>query len=212
MSAMLSRYLKDFSDIKPVAPAPEASDFAEEAFGGFADFAEEPAVDLEAERRSAYAEGYAAATSGLSKTHADQLQAAELGYQRQLDELKEKYEQELAVLLAARLSGIAFEVAELVSAAAAKAIAPVVTEAVAEQAVADLAVLLKEAILDGAAGVVIVKGPANLFASLEKALGEKSGLLRHIETDDVDLIVEVDGSVLVTRISAWSASLKKVLE
>ena len=40
MSAMLSRYLKDFSDIKPVAPAPEPLDFADDTFGGFADIAD----------------------------------------------------------------------------------------------------------------------------------------------------------------------------
>jgi hypothetical protein len=212
MSAMLSRYLKDFSDIKPVAPAPEPMDFADDTFGGFADIAEEPVVDLEAEKRGAYAEGHAAATAELSEKHAVEMQTLELIHQREFEELKAKYEEELAALIAARLSNIAFDVADLVSAAAVKAVAPVVTEAVAEDAVKSLAALLREAILDGAAGPVVVKGPAKLFALLEKALGEKPGLLRHLETDDVDLAVEVDGSVLVTRISAWSASLKKVLE
>lgn len=209
---MLSRYLKDFSDIKPIAPAPEPMDFADDAFGGFPEIAEEPVVDVEAERRAAHAEGQAAAIAELTDKHAIEMQTIELIHQREIDELKAKYEQELASLVAARLSGIAFEVADLVSAAAVKAVAPVISGGIAEEAVTSLAALLREAILDGAAGPVVVRGPASLFALLEKAMGENPGLLRHLETDDVDLAVEVDGSVLVTRISAWSASLKKVLE
>ena len=212
MSAMLSRYLKDFSDIKPVAPAPEPMAFADDAFGGFAAIAEEPVLDIDAERRAAYAEGYAAAAAELSEKHAIEVQTIELVHQREIEELKAKYEDELAADLAERLSNIASEVADLVSAATIKAVAPVISGAIAEEAVSSLATLLREAVLDGAAGPIVVKGPASLFALLEKALGEKTGLLRHLETDDVDLSVEVDGSVLVTRISAWSASLKKVLE
>lgn len=209
---MLSRYLKDFSDIKPVAAAPEPMDFADDDFGGFADIAEEPVIDVEAERRAARADGHSAATAELADKHAIELQTIELIHQREIEELKAKYEQELAMLIAARLSNIAFEVADLVSAATVKAVAPIIDGSIAEQAVTSLAALLREAILDGTAGPIVVRGPASLFALLEKAMSEKPGLLRHQETDDVDLAVEVDGSVLVTRISAWSASLKKVLE
>jgi len=59
---------------------------------------------------------------------------------------------------------------------------------------------------------VTVKGPARLFDVLKGTLGEKAGLLRHLETGDVDLTVEFGDAVLVTRMSAWATSLKKVLE
>ena len=211
MSAMLSRYLKDFSDIKPVAPMVENDVLGGDLFG-FADIADEPPVDLEAERRDASSEGRAAATAELTEKHAIELQTLELVHQRELEEMKTRYDAEIAAVFAARLVQIAAEVADLVSTATARAIAPVLTEEVAERAVVSLAALLREQLTDGVAAQIIVKGPHQLFALLHAELGEKAEMLRHQETDDVDLAVEVDGSVLVTRISAWSTSLKKVLE
>ena len=75
-----------------------------------------------------------------------------------------------------------------------------------------LATLLRETILEGVPDSITVKGPVRLFQSLQAEMGERQNLLRHQQTDDVDLAVEIDDSVLVTRISAWSASLRKVLE
>lgn len=209
---MLSRYLKDFGDVKPIAAAPDIDISADDSFGHFPEIAAEPAVDIEAERRNAYADGHAAATAELGEQHAIETQTLELVHQRELDEMKVRYDEQMAEVIAGRLADIAIEIADLVSAATASVIAPVMSGAVAEKATANLAEVLRDSILDGDAGPVVVKGPAHLFEQLKNALGAKGGLLRHVENDDVDLIVELDDSVLVTRISAWSASLKKVLE
>ncbi|MBB4227657.1 hypothetical protein [Rhizobium mongolense] len=212
MSAMLSRYLKDFGETKPAAPVVDTDNFADHVFAGFPDIPEEPAVDVKAERREAYGDGYAAATAELTERYELEAQTVALVHQREIEELTARYEEETAAVIARRLDEIAAEVANLVSAATAKAIAPMLTEALAVQAVSSLAALLREAILDGAAGSMTVKGPARLFELLKAEIGERPDLLRHHESDDADLSVEVGDSVLVTRISAWSASLKKVLE
>ncbi|NLS02397.1 hypothetical protein HGP14_03295 [Rhizobium sp. P32RR-XVIII] len=213
MSAMLSRYLKDFGETRPAEPVIDLNSSADDSYGGLPDTSEmPPAVDVEAERRDAYSEGHAAATAELTEKYELEAQAVALVHQREKDDLVAKHAEELAGVIARRLDAIAAEVADLVSAATAKAIAPVLTEAVAAEAVSSLATLLHEAILEGAPGSMIVKGPAQLFELLKAEMGERQNLLRHQETDDVDLVVEVEDSVLVTRISAWSASLKKVLE
>jgi len=77
--------------------------------------------------------------------------------------------------------------------------------------VSDLADLLRTAILSGEAGTVTVKGPSSLFDALVGNMPEVAGSLRHVEADDLDLSVDIGETVLVTRISAWTASLKKVL-
>ncbi|WP_039843976.1 hypothetical protein [Rhizobium gallicum] len=212
MSAMLARYLKDFGETKPAAPVVDTDNFAEDVFGGFPDVAQEPAVDVKAERRHAYGEGYAAAAAELTERYELEAQTVALVHQREIEELTARYEEETAAVIARRLDEIAAEVANLVSAATAKAIAPMLTQALAVQAVSSLAALLREAILEGAAGSMTVKGPVRLFELLKAEMGERPDLLRHQESDDADLSVEVGDSVLVTRISAWSASLKKVLE
>ncbi|WP_431321413.1 hypothetical protein [Rhizobium sp. YTU87027] len=211
MSALLSRYLKDFGEPVVIAPVAEADDLAND-FGGFAEIATEPVVDVEAERRGAHAEGYAEATAVLTEKYQLEAQTVALVHQREVEELRDRYEVEAAELIASRLDAMAHEIAALVSATVAKALAPVMTDALSQRAAVDLAGILREAVLEGDVGSVTVKGPARLFDVLKNTLGEKAGLLRHHETGDVDLTVEFGDAVLVTRMSAWATSLKKVLE
>jgi hypothetical protein len=212
MSAMLSRYLKDFGDVKPIAAVPAMQMPADDVFSDFPEIADEPPVDVETERRNAYAEGHAAAAAELGEKHAIETQTLELVHQRELEEMKTRYDEQMAEVIAVRLADIAAGIADLVSAATANVIAPIISDAVAGKATLNLAEVLRDTILDGEAGSIAVKGPAHLFEQLKMALGGKGELLRHVENDDVDLIVELDDTVLVTRISAWSAGLKKVLE
>jgi hypothetical protein len=212
MSIALSRYLKDFGESQPAAPILDVDDFAGEGLSGFGQAAPEPEIDIEAERREAYSEGYAAATLELTEKHELESQATAQRHQREIEELRLRYEVEAAAVIASRLRDIAEEVANLVSASAAAAIAPVMTQALADKATASLAAQLREALEEGAAGPVVVRGPVRLFDLLKQELGEHSGSIRHLETDDIDLAVELADAVLVTRISEWAASLKKVLE
>lgn len=207
MSALLSRYLKDFGELAVVIPAVEADDF-----GIYSEIPAEPDLDVEAERQSAHASGYAEATATLTEKFELEAQTVALVHEREIEELKDRYEVEVAELIASRLDFIAAEVAEIVSAATAKVLAPVMTDVLSHKAAVSLATSLRSAILEGDAGTVTVKGPTRLFDVLKNALGEKAGLLRHHETPDVDLTVEFGDAMLVTRMSAWATSLKKVLE
>ncbi|MBB3592493.1 hypothetical protein FHX08_002837 [Rhizobium sp. BK529] len=212
MSIMLSRYLKDFGESNPSAPIVDVDDFAAETVSAFAELPQEPVVDVEAERREAYSEGFAAATTELSEKYERETRAAAEAHAREIEELKLRYEIEAAAVIASRIRDMAEEISALISEVTATAIAPVMTEALSKKATENLAVLLREAILDGAAAPIIVRGPANLFDILKGELGEHAALVRHLEADDVDLAVELGETVLVTRISAWAASLKKVSE
>ena len=209
MSISLSRYLKDFGEPESPAPIIDVDDFAG---AGFPEMPSEPVVDVEAERREAYAEGHAAATAELTEKYELEARALAEVHARELEELKLRYEVEAAAVIASRIRDIAEEVAELVSAGAAAAIAPVMTDALAVKAAENLAALLRDAIFEGAAGPIVVRGPARLFDRLKAELGEHATAVRHVETDDIDLAVEIGESVIVTRMSAWAASLKKVLE
>jgi hypothetical protein len=212
MSIMLSRYLKDFGDPSPSAPIIDIDDFATEAVAAFAELPKEPEIDVEAERREAYSEGFAAATVELTEKYEHEAQAAAEAHMREIEELKLRYEIEAAAVIASRIRDMAEEIATVVSEATATAIAPVMTEELSVKAVENLAVLLREAILDGAVAPIVVRGPVKLFDILKDKLAEHTALLRHLEADDIDLAVEIGETVLVTRISAWAASVKKVSE
>ena len=80
-----------------------------------------------------------------------------------------------------------------------------------QRAVADMAQMLKQGLVAGEGCTIVVKGPGHLFEALKRQLGEDMPLFRHVETDDVDLSVEMDGTILVTRMSAWADTVRKVL-
>ncbi|MDM9626406.1 hypothetical protein QTL95_10895 [Rhizobium sp. S152] len=212
MSAQLSRYLKDFGEPVAVIPAVEPDDLAVD-FGVLLDLPPaEPEIDVDAEKQAAHAAGLAEATAALTQKYEAEAETIAAVHERQVEEIRNQYEVEAAALIATRLESIAAEIAELVSASVAKVLAPVMTEFLVDKAVADLAAELRAAIMEGDAGCVAVSGPTVLFEALKKQLGKKADLLRHHETGDLDLTAELGDAVLVTRVSAWATSLKKVVE
>ncbi|PZM11995.1 hypothetical protein [Rhizobium tubonense] len=210
MSPALSRYLKDFGAERP-APATFDPTPSFENPGGFADMYEEPAVDIEAERREAYAEGHEAATRELSLRHQAEIDERASAHSLELDALRAEYEIQAAEHIASSLGKIAVALGQAVSVETSNALAPVMTEVLTQKAVADLADLVTAAILEGVVGTITVDGPRHLFESLAAHLGENSSMLRHVEAKDVDLSVTIGDSVLVTRMSAWADSLRKIL-
>lgn len=210
MSLVLSRYLKDFS-----AEQAPSSDVVDMAFGEMdvvPDSPVEPSVDIEAERREAYAEGHEAATQELSEKHQAELEAMAGSFRSEIDALRARYEEQAAERIAADMTRMATMLGQAISAEAAAALAPIMTETLTASAVADLADLVKAAILDGSAGPIVVSGPHHLFEALHAHLDDDGALLRHVEAPDVDLAVTIGDSVLVTRMSAWAASLREILK
>jgi hypothetical protein len=213
MSPALSRYLKDFSaEMPPVAPPPVMPDMSFMDEPVFADIPEAPVVDVEAERREAYAEGHEAATQDLQEKHQAEIEALNAAHRAELDAIHARYAGEIAERVSANIREIAGTLGEAVGTETARALSPILTENLTARAIEDLSALITAAILDGSAGPVVVSGPRNLFDRLSDHLGEHAELLRHVEAQDIDLTVTMGEGVLVTRMSAWADSLRKVLE
>lgn len=210
MSVHLSRYLKDFS---PPAPMPEpelsvAFDTLDDPFPALD--APEP-VDVDEVRRAAYAEGYEAATAELTARYTAERVDVEAAHAEELKRIEEDRDVKWAETIARSLKRLAADLSTAVCDEVAKGIAPFLEEEIAEKAVAELATNVQAAILAGSAGTIVVKGPVALFDKLKAALPEAGETLRHVQADDLDLSVEIGDAVLVTRISAWTASLRKVM-
>lgn len=214
MSMPLARYLKDFSTsvAPPAAPAPSFDLPAADDFDmDFPALPEPEPVDLDALRREAFAEGHEAGEQAAAERFEVDRQAMEIAHAQALAERDQKLRDEFAALLATTLPDVIQKLSLSVSEQAAQALAPVVGEALAEKAVKDLADLLQAAISSGDAGTIEVKGPRLLFQKLQAEMPEHAGFLRHVEDEDLDLTAEFGDAALVTRISAFTASLKKVL-
>lgn len=215
MSMPLAHYLKDFSSPKPSPIVSDAIGFDMDAFGlndePVLELPQPDPIDVEAERAQAYAEGFEAASQQLSEQHAQEIARLEALSAEKLQDEAKAHQKAIAKLIGNGLQRIAASVSETVGEQVVAAITPFIEEALVETALHDISTLLKEAILEGQAGIVTVRGPEPLFERLKMQMDGHEDLLRHIEADDLDLTVDVEETALVTRISAWTASLKKVL-
>ncbi|HEV7318586.1 MAG TPA: hypothetical protein VGO04_08250 [Ensifer sp.] len=216
MSAMLSRYLKDFS-----APKVELSLMPPKYFPDLdTDYADGdrlgarpamPEIDIDAERRRAFADGRAEATAELVFEHERQIAELQAAHAAELEALTQRFEAETVIRLSEHFGAMTESLAVALGDQAARVLAPVMGEALMQRAVADMAHMLKQGLAAGEGCTIIVKGPGPLFEALKRQLGEDLPLLRHVETDDVDLTVEIDGTILVTRMAAWADTVRKVL-
>lgn len=216
MSAQLARYLKDFgAPQRPQTPVFQPPSFGAEEGGIVAEpFVLPlalPAIDVEAERSEAFADGRAAAETELAAKHDAEIAALKEAHRAELDALKGRYEHDYAAALAERFSTLTGEVADLVAAQTAQVLAPVMNQILTKGAVADLARMIAEG-LQGDEGLAItVKGPADLFEQLKSHFDHEAPVFRHVEMQDVDLTVEFGDTVLVTRLAAWADTVRKVL-
>ena len=216
MSAMLSRYLKDFS-----APKVELSLMPPKYFPDLdSDYADGdrpgarpamPEIDIDAERRRAFAEGRAEATAELVFEHERQIADLQAAHAAELAALTQRLEVETASRLAERFADMADSLVMALGDQTARVLAPVMEDALLQRAVADMAQMMKQGLVAGEGCSLVVKGPTPLFEALKRQLGEGMPLFRHVETDDIDLAVEMDGTILVTRMAAWADTVRKVL-
>ncbi|MFP5076339.1 hypothetical protein ACLE20_03445 [Rhizobium sp. YIM 134829] len=217
MSAPLSRYLKDFSAPKlnlaalPPVHVPQAAEPVRSDVHYTPKPASEPKIDIEAERQSAYGRGRDHAEAELAARYAAEIAALRAAHAAELAVLERRLTDDVAITIHRRFSELGSALANLLTAQTAEALRPVMTEALTERAVADLAAALNRALGDGEGVKITVRGPADLFTALTTRFPADAQVFRHVETDEMDLTVEFGDSILMTRLSAWADTIRKVL-
>ncbi|OAP41055.1 hypothetical protein AU381_03990 [Sinorhizobium glycinis] len=216
MSASLSRYLKDFS-----APKIELTRMPPKFFPDLeGDFPAEdrsaqrspmPEIDVDAERREAFAQGRAEAAAELAFEHQRELAELKARHAEELDAVKHRLAEETASKLAAGFAEITERLALALGNQAARVLAPVLGEALIKRAVEDLATMIRQGVGAGEGLTITVKGSPVLFESLKQHLDDDTLVFRHVVADDIDLTVEMGEAVLVTRMAAWADTVRKVL-
>ncbi len=216
MSAMLSRYLKDFS-----APKVELSMMPPKYFPDLdTDYADSdrlalrsatPQVDVEAERREAFEQGRAEATAELVFEHGNEIVDLQAAHAAEIQALTRRLEEEAAGRMAAQFQEMTEQLAVALGDQTARVLAPVMEEALVQRAVADMAEMIRQGIIAGEGCAITVRGPLRLLEALKSSLGDDMPVFRHVETDDIDLAIEMDETILVTRMAAWADTVRKVL-
>lgn len=217
MSASISRYLKDFSapkvDLSLVPPRyfPDLDDDFP-ANGAFAMKQQvQPVIDVEAERRDAFAQGRAEAEAEQQVLHTSEIAALNARHAAELAAMRVSCENEIAAMIYDRYSDMGSQLATMLADQTARVLAPVMDDVLLQKSIGDLARIIKHSIGAGEGAKIMVKGPLGLFEALKRHLDDETLIFRHQEMADIDLTVEFGDSILVTRMAAWADTVGKVL-
>jgi len=215
MSASLSRYLKDFSAPKieltrmPPKYFPDLDEGVSASGSGERPMM--PEIDFDAERRAAFEDGRAEATGELVAEHQREIAELKARHAREIETLSRRLEEEVAHKLAAQFAEMTERLALALGDQTARVLAPVMEEALRARAIENLANMVLQGMAAGEGLAITVRGPAALFEALKRHLPDDTMVFRHVETADVDLAVEFGDAILVTRMAAWSDTVRKVL-
>lgn len=170
-----------------------------------------PAVDVGEIVRTEVAMAEAAVAMRLSVAHEAALLGERQHHAERMEALRRDFGEQAGALIADRLAGAQQALTLSASAVVARLVGKILTDDLRKRSIAGLAGSIGEALRDGEAVRIEVRGPQSLFAALAVAVGAYAVNLHHIETDDFDLAVSIDGSLFETRIAEWSHTLAGIL-
>lgn len=209
MSAALTKYLKDFSQFVPAEePVTLELDMPALAFESEWAPSVEPTIDLEEEKRKAFEEGEQAARQRLEDEHQAELEALKARHDEELEAQRIRFEEEIAGHLATSVVTMKQAVNQHVEDACLKVLSHFVEEELARKTAAELSVQIMQDIKDGYAGTIRISGPEHLLSRLRKDLDDVDNHIDFDTSDDIDIQVQMDNSVLMTRLSEFFQSLR----
>lgn len=152
-----------------------------------------------------------ALTARLSVAHEATLLEKTQRHAAEIEALRTQFGGHAGALIAERLAQAEAAMTAHIAASVARLVGSVLTEDIRKRSIESLKRSIEDALRDAEAIRVEVRGPQSLFVALSQALAGRVVNLRHVETDDFDLTVAVDGTILETRIAEWSSVLSEVL-
>ena len=208
MSGALAKYLKDFGEPAAAAtPAPSSSAFDFEApVSDFqSDWAAEPedAVDLDEEKRKAFAEGQEAAGQEQRQIHEEEIEALRASHADELEAMRKKYEDEIATHLATSVTAMKQAIAANVESACLRLFSAVMERDLAQAAATGISGEITREIEGGFAGTIKITGPERLLSRIRETLGDVDNQVDYDVSDDIDIKVQMDNSILMTRLSEF---------
>jgi hypothetical protein len=172
----------------------------------------EPQIDLEAERKQAFDEGYARARAELEEHFVGQLATIAEEHQQEAVALQERHDSEVMRVIHARFFDMTVAISQSVADQTLQALLPIIDADVARRSVTALADAVRKAMTEEKAADVLVRGPMRLYEMLKPKFDERGIACRHVEAETIDILVEINETVLTTRLSVWAQSLAEVME
>lgn len=202
MSLAFAQYLQDFGSSGGV---PQITMMPEISGGDVAPLAlvAEVSIDLEAEKAVSFQEGYSAASQTLLAEHATQLEALAQSHKDELikkeDELYTQVSQELMSGLASQIDRVSQDIKSEVS----TILMQLIEEDLVQKSVEQLGDVIKKTLKENSNSKIDISGPNALLEKIKSNLDEELDHINLIEAENADLTVEIDQSILKTRLFEW---------
>ncbi|MEI9430991.1 hypothetical protein [Mesorhizobium sp. Cs1299R1N3] len=170
-----------------------------------------PPADIGTLIAEAVAQAEAALGERLAATHEAALEAERQANAEEAKAFLDSFGGDVGKAVSSRLDAMEARVTDLVGATVARIIGGVVSDDLRKRSLEALAGAVREAVGDGEAVRITVRGPLSLFETLKASLGPRAENLDFIEASGFDLTVTIDEAVFETRMAEWSATLSEVL-
>ena len=168
-------------------------------------------VDVDAVIAEAVAQAEAALAERLSDEHAQALQSERDRHAEEVAELHNRFAEEAGAKILQRIEEMENHLIELTSAITARILGVVLTDDIRKRSIERLAAIIREALSDGEAIRIRVRGSLPLYEELKKLLPTHAAQLEFSESANFDLSVTIDDSVFETRLAEWSSALAGTL-
>jgi 23S rRNA pseudoU1915 N3-methylase RlmH len=139
------------------------------------------------------------------------LQELEESHQASLEQIEQKYAVELAQRMTAQVEAISSELGQETGKQLTRMLAPLLADHARKASMEALTRDLQRILLSTDITLLRISGPQALLKQVQDALGESASRLECVETDSVDVTVEIDSGILATKLSNWAATLKEVV-
>ncbi|UUP16819.1 hypothetical protein [Nitratireductor thuwali] len=126
--------------------------------------------------------------------------------------LKAQLGEEAAVLIGARFEALEQQVVSLTSSVAARILGVALTEDLQRRSIDELARIVSQALADSEAVNVRVRGTPLMCEALRGKIGDNANRVTFADGPDMDLTVQLDETLLETRLAEWSNALAEVFE
>lgn len=170
-----------------------------------------PQADIGTLIAEAVAQAEATLAERLSAAHEAAMEAERQAHAEEARAFLESFGGDLGTAVSSRIGAMEARVTDLVAATVARIVGGVVSDDLQKRSLEALASTIREAVGDGEAVRIAVRGPLSLFETLKASLGPRAANLDFVEAPGFDLTVVIDEAVFETRMAEWSATLSEVL-
>lgn len=205
MSGALAKYLKDFSQFTPPEPPPVSFEIDTPVASFESDWMPEPevTVDLEEIKSTAFAEGEEAGKREQLMVQEKELDALRAAHEEEMEAMRARYEDEIATHLATAVTSMKQEIAGNVESACLRLFSTVMERELAITAATDISAQITREIQEGFAGTIRITGPDRMLQQIRDTLGHVENQVDYDVSDDIDIKVQLDNSVLMTRLAEF---------